>query len=379
MPADAPPHAVTTTTGVPSLDVLLGGGLVRGDNVVLTGEAPGVGLALARAFVDADPERALWVALCPPPDGLSQAVEVLVAPPVTSSDLESCVATITDAASTRPRVVVDGLDAVCERLGPEPTTELYRLCCPRLFDQHAIACWPFAREVVGPSVAARIAGVAQVVLELRADAIRVAKAEGRSLQLQGALAELEPTGPDGRPLVGRDLVAGRLGEGLKRLRRARRLTQRDLAGMAGVTPAAISQAESGRRGLSLETLVQLCDALDTGLDDLLGTARSSGHVLARRDGRPDRAGTVALFDSPGEGSAAYRVELPPGGSGAPPFAHKGPELVLVGRGLVLVDLGDDTPVMRTGDALRVLADPIGGWANLGTEAAELFWLAEPQR
>jgi hypothetical protein len=33
--------------------------------------------------------------------------------------------------------------------------------------------------------------------------------------------------------------------------------------------------------------------------------------------------------------------------------------------------------MRTGDALRVLAEPIGSWTNLGTEVAELFWLAEP--
>jgi transcriptional regulator with XRE-family HTH domain len=171
-------------------------------------------------------------------------------------------------------------------------------------------------------------------------------------------------------------VAGRLGEGLKKLRRERNLTQRQLAALADVTPGAISQAEAGRRGLSLETLVVLCDAVGTGLDDLLGTAQTQGHVLTRRDGRPVHDGSVALFDGPGDGIAVYRVELEPGERGRPPFAHKGPELVLVARGLVLVDLGDDTPVMRTGDALRVVAEPIDGWMNLGTEVAELFWLAE---
>ena len=73
------------------------------------------------------------------------------------------------------------------------------------------------------------------------------------------MAELRAVGTDGVPEVGRDLVVGRLGEGLRRLRGRRNLTQRQLAELATVTPAAISQAESGRRGLSLETLVILSD------------------------------------------------------------------------------------------------------------------------
>lgn len=358
---------------MPTLDALLGDGLVAGDNVVVLADHD-LEHRLAFAFATADPDQSLWVTFTEPPAGLDPRVQVLV---LADEPADAAVEAITTAAIARPRLVVDGLDAVHARRGADGAVDLYRRCCPRLFDLGAIACWPVPRELVGATVATRIERIAQVVLELRRDAVRVAKAEGRNSRLQGLLAELSTDGADGRLVVGRDLVAGRLGEGLKRLRRDRNLTQRQLADLAGVTPAAISQAESGRRGLSLETLVVLCDALSTGLDDLLGTARSRGHQLARRDGRPVHDGSVALFDAPGDGRAVYRIELEPGVRGRPPFAHKGPELVLVARGLVLVDLGEDTPVMRTGDALRVVAEPIDGWTNLGTDVAELFWLAEP--
>lgn len=369
---------MSNTTGVPSLDVLLGDGLQAGDNVVLLTDEARLGHLFADAFVEADPRRTVWTNLGAKPGPTAPAgVEVLSLKPKGMGDIEASVAAIVEAASTYPRLVISGLDTVHARAGAEVAIELYRLCCPRLFDLGAIACWPVPREAVGATVTTRIGRIAQVVLDIRRDTIRVVKAEGRNGRLQGVLAELHADGDDGRPLVGRDLVAGRLGEGLKRLRRDRSLTQRQLADMAGVTPAAISQAETGRRGLSLETLVSLCEALGTGLDDLLGAERSRSHVIARRDGRPVQDGMVALLDTPGDGGSVYRVELEPGASGGPPFAYKGPELVLVARGLVLVDLGEDTPVMRTGDALRVVAEPIEGWTNLGTDVAELFWLAEP--
>ena len=154
------------------------------------------------------------------------------------------------------------------------------------------------------------------------------------------------------------------------------MTQRQLAELAGVTPAAISQAESGRRGLSLETLVPLCDRLRISLDDLLGVRPLHRHLLARRDRHPLGDGWTALFDDPDLGTRVYRVELKADEQGSPPFVHKGIEVVLVAQGLVLLDLGDDTPVMRAGDALMVTADPIKSWLCLGPGPAELFWIAE---
>ena len=365
-----------TSSGVPGLDVLLGGGLLAGDNVVLLGEDGAPEDVLAQAFVDRQPADSMWITL----DGSSMAldadVEVVHLDAPSPVDLEAAATEIVRSAATRPRLVVSGLPTVGALHGPEVAIDLYRRCCPRLFELGAVACWPVHRPAVAPTVATTIGQIAQVVLEVRDDAIRVAKAEGRSNRVQGAMAELRAEGLDGVPEVGRDLVVGRLGEGLRRLRGRRNLTQRQLAELASVTPAAISQAESGRRGLSLETLVILSDALGTGVDDLLGGVPPRGHVLARRDARSAQDGATPLFDAPELGSSVHRICLEPAAVGRPPFAHKGPELVLVARGLVLIDLDVDTPVMRSGDALRVTEDPIAGWRNLGDDDAELFWLAE---
>ncbi|MCB0976385.1 MAG: helix-turn-helix domain-containing protein [Acidimicrobiales bacterium] len=364
------------SSGVSGLDDLLEGGLLAGDNVVLLGEHAAAEDALARAFVSHRPTDSAWIALDEPPALAHTEIEVTRLALQLPADLETATATIVRTATARPRLVVSGLHTVEARHGSGVAIELYRRCCPRLFELGAVACWPVPRPAVAPTVVTTIGQIAQVVIELRNGALRVAKAEGRSSRVQGAMAELRMEGPDTEPQVGRDLVTGRLGEGLRRLRGRRNLTQRQLAELAMVTPAAISQAESGRRGLSLETLVVLSDALGTGIDDLLGDVPPRGHVLARRDARSVQDGATPLFDAPEHGSSVYRIRLERAAVGRPPFTHKGPELVLVARGLVLIDLGADTPVMRGGDALRVAEDAIARWRNLGDDEAELFWLAE---
>ena len=368
-----PSTPTNLSTGVPSLDDYLGGGLVAGDNLVVVAEERTAAEALALAFAAEDPEATAWLTFdgsTPPADVRFEALD----PALVETDPESMVRAITDIAGTHQRLVIVGFHAVYQRCGAAAATDLYRQTCPRLFDADALALWPFVAGEVPASVLGPIGRIAQCVLEVRSESIRIVKADGRSASLQGAVAELRWDQPGGAPRIGRELVVGRLGEGLRRLRRERGLTQRELADLAGVTPAAISQAESGRRGLSLETLVPMCESLGIGLDDLFGTRRRDHHVLARRERRRVDADTTALFEALDGPVRAYRTTLDPRSTGAPPFVVKGAELVLIARGLVLVDLGDDTPVMRAGDALLVLDQPVLGWTNLGPEPAELFWV-----
>ena len=56
------------------------------------------------------------------------------------------------------------------------------------------------------------------------------------------------------------------------------------------------------------------------------------------------------------------------------FAAEGARLVLVARGLVMIDLGDTTPVLRAGDAIFTTRVPIRGWRNLHAQPASLFWI-----
>lgn len=65
-------------------------------------------------------------------------------------------------------------------------------------------------------------------------------------------------------------LRGRLGARLRQLRKARRLTQEQLAERAGLSYKFIGEVERGRANPSLTTLGRLSDALDVSLVDLLG-------------------------------------------------------------------------------------------------------------
>jgi transcriptional regulator with XRE-family HTH domain len=362
------------SSGVPSLDEYLGGGLVGGDNLVwFTDDLDAVD-PFCQAFAAVEPDDCVWLSFGTTSNCSVTGVRLVgLSVDAVVADPEAVIAQILEEARDRPRLVITDFDELFIRCGASVAADFYRQTCPRLFDMGAVAVWPSDRSVLASSVATQMSQIAQCVFELRSDTFRVVKADGRPPSVQGALAELHDDGR-GAPVIGRELVVGRLGEGLRRLRHERNLTHKQVAGIAGVTPGAISQAEAGRRGLSLETLVPMCEQLGIGLDELLGTRRPRPHILARRDRRPLDDETTVLFDDPDLGTRAYRIELAPRQEVAPPFAHKGIEMVLVSRGLVMVDLGSDTPVMRAGDALMVTADPVRSWSNLGPGAAELFWV-----
>ena len=68
---------------------------------------------------------------------------------------------------------------------------------------------------------------------------------------------------------------------VKRRRRELKITQTELARVANLTPAAISQFESGARKPSFDTLSNLADALKVTTDYLLGKKeRSYDDLLA---------------------------------------------------------------------------------------------------
>lgn len=60
-----------------------------------------------------------------------------------------------------------------------------------------------------------------------------------------------------------------IGNRIKRYRMDKKLSQEDLAAMTGIGFKHISNIESGVRGVSLEKVVDIANALDVSADDLL--------------------------------------------------------------------------------------------------------------
>jgi transcriptional regulator with XRE-family HTH domain len=282
----------------------------------------------------------------------------------------------------RNLLLFDGLDVMAARWGPDLTARFFTRCCPQLLELGAVAYWSLPASNGHTAVRRAVEQVTQCVLVLDETRLRVAKAEGRPPGVEGSLFGYRES--DGLPLLTPEPVVGRIGAALRAVRVQRGLSQSDLARLGHVSPSAISQAERGRRGLSLETLLALSTGLNLTLDELLGGEIAPGYRLGRRPqparhDAEERAEPLPLLDDPQAGLRAYLVRLPRRGSANPHVSHKGVELVAVASGLVQVLLSTGRPVLRAGEALLVDDTPVSGWRNLGASEASLFWILRDAR
>jgi transcriptional regulator with XRE-family HTH domain len=225
--------------------------------------------------------------------------------------------------------------------------------------------------------------ITQCVFLLDHERLRVAKAEGRPPGVVGSVfrcAQLD----DGVPVLAPAPMVARIGNALRAARLQRNLSQSDLARIAGVSASAISQAERGRRGLSLETVLGLATGLNTTLDELLRGEVATGYRLGRRRYRSrhrseERGEPLALLDDRQAGLRAYLVRIPRRGLAEPHLTHKGIELIAVAGGLVQVQLATGRPVLTTGETLLLDGTPVISWRNLGVNEATLFWILRDVR
>jgi transcriptional regulator with XRE-family HTH domain len=368
------------SSGVRAVDDLLGG-LIPGDNIVWVSSDGHLIGSLESGFLQEGVAAGVgcwYVAVDQTPKDaarrLPAGVRVLDARPdrkhADPVTLERIL--VEEAGSHGARVALGRLDVLARQWGSRRALEFFSHVCPRLFDLGAIAYWWAPRSLGAPFIG-EVRRVTQCVVEERRSQLRVVKAEGRPSTLQGKLFHLD-TSADGDITLRAEVALGRLGQGLARLREERHLSQAELARLAGVSPSAISQAEAGLRGLSVDTLLVLSEQLGVGIDHILENDTDAGYVLARRNRTAQQAAQVPLLDDPQAGMRAFLVNLGPSERGAPPSVHKGVEAVLVAAGLVQLDLGVETPVMRAGDALLATKVAVAGWRNLLQEPARLFWI-----
>lgn len=365
------------SSGIAALDELLGG-FQAGDNVVWISERDDVYDALEEAFVASAAAPTLVVVTTraelrrPRPDH----VDVVDATPGSALARPGPLADELERRfhdGRRWTIVIDGLAVLARRWGRDAALAFFVRSCPSMLQAGAVTYWRIPRGLGAPFVD-RVRQVTQCLLELRDGRLRVVKAEGRPAAVLDSVHQVAAAGP-AAVTVTSNVAGGRLARGLAAVRRDLGLTQAQLADAAGVTPSAVSQAESGARGLSLETLLTLADRLGITLDRLVTGTTSPGYQLARHDRRHGGdAGVTPLADDPVLGLRAYFVTLGGNDHGEPPFVHKGAELVAVASGLVQVTVGDDTPVLRAGDSLLATTSPLSGWRNLRAEPAAFYWI-----
>ena len=375
-----------TATGVAQLDAALGG-LFWGDNVVFAVTEGATAAPFYRAIAASHVvyDRRLLVRLgddspaYPGFEVLDARLAGNLAQPAAllHAIFERC------RGKERNLLLFDGLDVMAARWGADVAGRFFATCCPQLLELGAIAYWSMSASDGHVALRRTVEEVTQCVFLLDQGRLRIAKAEGRPPGIQGSVFRCTETA--GLPVLTAAPMVARIGNALRAARLQRNLSQSDLARIAGVSASAISQAERGQRGLSLETVLGLATGLNVTLDELLRGEVATGYRLGRRRYPPrrrteDRSEPLPLLDDRQAGLRAFLVRIPRRGSAQPHISHKGVELVTVASGLVQVLLETGRPVLTAGEALLLDETPIAGWRNLGVGEATLFWiLRDPRR
>jgi transcriptional regulator with XRE-family HTH domain len=364
------------TSGIGDLDRTLGG-LFWGDNVVwqVRRQASADPFVRALIAVGTQAEAFAHVALGGGSDyaGIDVIDASAGGPHARPGELLRAVRAYARRAE-RTILVFDPLDAMAERWGTEVARRFFVRCCPMLLEIGAIAYWSIGSDEALAGLRREVEEVTQCVLVVDDHRVRIAKADGRPPGVEGSV--LSVTRSDGELRLTATPAAARLAGALRSLRARRGLSQSELAELAGVSPSAISHAERGQSGLSLDTLLDLSARLNVTLDELLSGDAVRGYQLARRHDPSERASStlLPLLDELGVGLRVFLARLAPGAEGRPDERHKGVEAVTVASGLVQIELGSRRAALRAGEALVAEASSITAWRNVGETEAMLFWV-----
>lgn len=131
----------------------------------------------------------------------------------------------------------------------------------------------------------------------------------------------------------------------------------DLADLAGVSKSLISQIERGVAAPSIDTVRKLASALDVPVFSLF-LEEAESRTVVRRDQRqvvryPDSEATREILSPNLRGRTVLLWgTYPPGEGGArPPVHHTGEECIVVIRGALEVQIGDQRFLLDSGDSM----------------------------
>lgn len=173
-----------------------------------------------------------------------------------------------------------------------------------------------------------------------------------------------------------------VGQRLRQLRLARRLTLKDVATEVGITEGFLSQIETGRSAPSLRTFRNIATALGVMPSDILDSHdvplprhvhSSGGHTIS--------IGDVSKFRVTPPSMASLdiiRGELAAGGSTGEGYTHGDSDeaLVLLSGSVIATVNGQQYP-LENGDVLCYRSSMIHSVRNEGAEPATVLWVVSP--
>jgi transcriptional regulator with XRE-family HTH domain len=174
----------------------------------------------------------------------------------------------------------------------------------------------------------------------------------------------------------------KIGEKIKNLRLAQQLTQEELANRADLTKGFISLLERDMQSPSLDTLVNILNALDTTPGEFFAEEGQDVVVFHRKQRvtieKDHGVKKEVLIAGAQDGEVdILMVTLSAGSSTEQEQAHYGDECGIVLAGKIVINVGKDTYRASSGDAFYYTADKKHWMENKSDKVAKVLWISAP--
>ena len=174
-----------------------------------------------------------------------------------------------------------------------------------------------------------------------------------------------------------------IGKKIKNLRLAAELTQSELADRAGLTKGFISQIENDQTSISLDSMIDILDALGSSISEFFAETDSEDRITFDHDDRvslPDKGANRFELLVPGSTNMLMdpiEVFLEPGEILEADDPHYGEEFGYILTGQVTIRFGNRVYKVKKGNCFYFAADKKHQILNNGKVTASFIWVMTP--
>lgn len=175
-----------------------------------------------------------------------------------------------------------------------------------------------------------------------------------------------------------------IGRRLRDIRTRMKLSQRQLARQSGVANATISQIEAGKLNPTVSMLKRVLDGIPINLSEFFGDEFESGEqVFFRAEELTEIADGDVSFMQVGANLRNKSLQMikecyqPGAGTGRHAITHDGEECGFILSGRLQVSVGEQTTILRAGEAYYFKSDQPHHFHNPGNDVCELITACSP--
>jgi len=173
-----------------------------------------------------------------------------------------------------------------------------------------------------------------------------------------------------------------VGQRIRRLRKSRNLSLRELGEIAGLSPSFLSQLERGQTNASIPSLLRVTAALGISTGHLLADESHELRPERHVDRRPLTSGAYSeylLSHRPSSYFEVYLGVISPGSCNWPENATHGDseEFCYVISGTVQLYIADSVYTLGPGDSMEYYTSMPHHAENRGSETVEVLWVMGP--